>query len=593
MKNDAFRLIFLAVACMCLFVFTDDSRAQNFNPPFPRIGVLYFYEVNIPQEIWKYHDLIVTRFWYPEIARKIKNKFPDKPVIAANNIIDGNVINPPDAWLIPTLDGSCIEGWHPDKHPGDCLYDGTDFCPLVNGVRWNEYVSRYLADKTDWSVFDGVFWDSWAGGLSWQPNYDKVDFDRNGVADNKQRPGLADEYWRKGNELIVQKLRQFIPPGKIVMAHEAGMDEYTFLNGIGFEGWTGHSWQWHFESMILPYANKAVAPRVNFIEGQGEPESFQRMRFGLTTACLADAYYGLDDGGFAHRYTYIFDEYLADLGYPTSPPTQIKPGVWVRYFDHGVVITNGSGRSQTVASSELNGGPYYRFLGGQVPSVNNGQPFTSVNLAGSGAGGNEGNQTGDGIILFKKPTTLVAEIIVDNVLRNMTSPGSSPANLIGGWTQQDQGNVGNTNAYALNYGWDEFGAPYAYTNAGNGENQAVYTPTIGVAGEYEVFEWHPFHGNSDAQAQEASDVPYTLVHRDGSTSGTIDQSRNQGRWNSLGRFHFNAGTSGKVIITNKVARGVVIADAIKFVNLSSSGHISSGSDTTPPNPPTGVQVKNP
>ncbi len=32
---------------------TTPSGEVNFNPPFPRIGVLYFYEINLPQEIWK------------------------------------------------------------------------------------------------------------------------------------------------------------------------------------------------------------------------------------------------------------------------------------------------------------------------------------------------------------------------------------------------------------------------------------------------------------------------------------------------------------------------------------------------------------
>ncbi|RME01227.1 MAG: hypothetical protein D6814_01905, partial [Calditrichaeota bacterium] len=113
-------------------------RAQNYNPPFPRIGVIYFYEANIPQEIWQYHDLIIVRLWYPEIARKIKQKYPQKIVLATNNVIDGTAINPPDDWLVPTLDGSCIKGWH-QSHPGDCLYDGTDFCPQVNGQRWNDF----------------------------------------------------------------------------------------------------------------------------------------------------------------------------------------------------------------------------------------------------------------------------------------------------------------------------------------------------------------------------------------------------------------------------------------------------------------------
>lgn len=134
---------------LCLFAKVNSSSAQDFNPPFPRIGVIYFYEANIPEEIWRYHDLIVTRFWYPEIARRIKQAYPNKLVIACNNVIDGNTLQPPDAWLVPMLNNSCLKGRHDNAHPGDCLYDGTDRCPLVNGERWNMYLARKLFEKTD------------------------------------------------------------------------------------------------------------------------------------------------------------------------------------------------------------------------------------------------------------------------------------------------------------------------------------------------------------------------------------------------------------------------------------------------------------
>ena len=35
-------------------------------------------------------------------------------------------------------------------------------------------------------------------------------------------------------------------------------------------------------------------------------------------------------------------EFNAELGYPTGPPQAIRPGVYVRYFDNGAVIANGS-----------------------------------------------------------------------------------------------------------------------------------------------------------------------------------------------------------------------------------------------------------
>ena len=543
------------------------QRVDRFNPPFPRIGVLYFYTVNIPEEIWKGKDLIVTRYWYPEIAQRVRAVYPDKLILAANNVIDGNVINPPDEWLIPTLDGSCIHGWHAGQHPGDCLYDGTDLAPLVGGARWNQYLPDWLSARTDWSLFDGTFWDSWASAI-WSPNADKVDYNRNNIADNVEGPGLANQFWLQGNERIVQNLRLATLAGKVVVGHEAGVEETSYLNGTGFEFWRGYHWQWFFENALLEYATKTVEPRVNFLEGQGEPEDFARTRLGVATASLADAYFYMEQIGSLHQFDYHYDEFQADLGYPLGPPEQIRPGVWARYFDQGAVIANGSGAPQIVSAAELSGGPYYRFRGGQAPSFNNGEPFSSVELAGSGAPDHLDRQTGDGILLYRQPTTLVADILVDNVARNMTSPGSDPVRYEGPWAQQDMGQVPDTLGYALGYGWDEFGSPYAYTASDDPATTAIYTPTIGLPGRYEIFEWHPdLHADKNAAA--CRDVRATVRHADGSTQLTMNQSTNTARWNSLGIYRLDAGKLGAVQLApgRDPSSCLTVSDAMKFVYI--------------------------
>jgi hypothetical protein len=207
------------------------ASEPTFNPPFPRVGVLYFYEINVPEQIWKHKDLVATRYWYPEIARRFKAKYPDRIVLGANNIIDGVGIfatgdHPgEDAWLIPLVGGTtstvgsayCVGGWHKDRHPGNCLYDATDWAPRLSqfgGKRWNEYLPFWLSNNTDWSAFDGVFWDSWPGGI--YLNADVVDYDRNGQADGA---ALATSRLLEGNRLIVEKLRQVMPAGKVVIAH--------------------------------------------------------------------------------------------------------------------------------------------------------------------------------------------------------------------------------------------------------------------------------------------------------------------------------------------------------------------------------------
>ncbi|MFQ5630798.1 MAG: hypothetical protein ACE5I1_18660, partial [bacterium] len=124
---------------------------------------------------------------------------------------------------------------------------------------------------------------------------------------------------------------------------------------------------------------------------------------------------------------------------------------------------------------------------------------------------------------------------------------------------------------------------------GNGENTAVYTPTIRVPGYYEIFEWHGYKGGSPGAEKEATNVPYTIFSSDGDTVVYVDQSKNPGSWNTFGRYFFQAGRNGNVKISNK-ANGVVLADAISFVYRGSDPSKESTVDRTPPSAPAGVNV---
>ena len=67
----------------------------------------------------------------------------------------------------------------------------------------------------------------------------------------------------------------------------------------------------------------------------------------------------------------------------------------------------------------------------------------------------------------------------------------------------------------------------------------------------------------------------------------VNQKRNQGQWNELGTFFFNAGTSGNVTISAEGSEGVVIADAIRFEYMG-----STSLDDIPPNSVRNLAVNN-
>jgi hypothetical protein len=100
-----------------------------------------------------------------------------------------------------------------------------------------------------------------------------------------------------------------------------------------------------------------------------------------------------------------------------------------------------------------------------------------------------------------------------------------------------------------------FGADFAYAD---GAGDFRFTPVLPKAGRYTVYlRW-------TASGNRASDVPVDIVHRDGTTTRTVDQRADGGQWVSLGVFRFAAGTSGRVLIRTDHADGLVIADAVRF-----------------------------
>ena len=212
-------------------------------------------------------------------------------------------------------------------------------------------------------------------------------------------------------------------------------------------------------------------------------------------------------------------------------------------------------------------GPYWRFLGGQDPSHNNGQAFSNIMLDGHSF---SDQSVGDGILLVRSPMTIVSDITIDN-LNNYTSPASKGAAIepASSWTvSSDQGNAWSHRQAA----WHDL---YSYSTTKTSGATIEFRPTIGIGGNYEIFEWHPDLSGA------CSNVP-TEIYINGSRQSTtsIDQSKNGGLWNSLGVFNLQDGESSFVKMTSP-GGCTAIADAVNFVYQDGS---------TPQDPPTFVDV---
>ncbi|GIW78200.1 MAG: hypothetical protein KatS3mg105_0007 [Gemmatales bacterium] len=99
-------------------------------------------------------------------------------------------------------------------------------------------------------------------------------------------------------------------------------------------------------------------------------------------------------------------------------------------------------------------------------------------------------------------------------------------------------------------------------NADKGQKTVTFVPAFKKAGRYEVrLAYTP-------GANRATNVPVTILHRDGETNRKVNQRHVppiDGRFVSLGTYHFDENDQWYVLISNEGTDGYVIVDAVQFL----------------------------
>lgn len=535
-------------------------------------------------------------------------------LVGENDWITYTTVDSNTFYGIPTSGYWALDYAHP---PGDSIkfanrmsgfgmiHNLTPYAPLADGKETWRWFIDYRFARQDFSLFDGIFYDAFRvrfwlddferqGGAGIDLNYNRIsDFDEHGY----ELAGLqwVNTQWQGGVEKMLQyehdQFAALHPAGKpsiITVNTGAAEDNYAMdvCEGMLWEGFMRFATDWQTTMNVNRQWDQRMQQRgmTNFtmiIDYEKEGRAtygknvFNRMRYGLTTALLSGCFYGRTFGDY-YYITYYHDEFDTDLGYPTSEPQELPSGAWVRFFTKGAAICNPTGQPITVDAGELTSmtgydGPYYRFRGGQDPDFNNGQLFTSVDLYGETRSRPKDNQ-GDGILLFKDSVTVVADIWIGNTFNNDTSPGNEPVELAGDWVEVtdwsddrihpwgignpcfSQWNQEYTNGSAINDG-----IGYAYAPGGDGSSTATFRPNIGVAGYYEIAEWHGIL-NSPGQYETPAEL---WVDGQRKMYLSIDQKNNRGRWNRLAVAWLPKGNTSFLRINNK-APSYVLADAVRF-----------------------------
>jgi len=212
--------------------------------------------------------------------------------------------------------------------------------------------------------------------------------------------------------------------------------------------------------------------------------------------------------------------------------------------------------SYNVKCSTNSGGPYFTLASGVTGNsytnsgLINGQAYYYV-VSGVNAGGIESSNSS------QVGGTLTTALIIDNA-------DASGVVIAGNWSASTSA----PGYYGINYLQDG--------NAGGGLS-VTFTPTIVASGYYDVYAWWTAGGN------RATDVPIDVNNAQGTTTMAVNQQSNGSMWFYLGRFQFNAGANGNVIIRDDGANGYVVADAVQFVPVNrpqlAAGMISGPSGT--------------
>ncbi|MCX7598268.1 MAG: putative glycoside hydrolase [Armatimonadetes bacterium] len=244
-----------------------------------------------------------------------------------------------DEWFLRRPSGEKINWWAGQVYVPNIFIDE---CLDALVAQTEQAYGPLLADGT----LDGVFYDSVVGWVTW---LGEVDTDRDGQAD------VADEVnprWRARQNLFFDRLRERWPR-ILILANDVDAGHRPHVNGRLFEGaplldrlvdgalhpqaairtlneWMTKSHQPGITLAIMTHPLGWQGWRVGRgaqVTTRAEVErvrrDFSRMRLGLLTALMTDAYYSYDFGTVWYGLPWWYAEYDAPLGRPLGPAKEV------------------------------------------------------------------------------------------------------------------------------------------------------------------------------------------------------------------------------------------------------------------------------
>ncbi len=319
-------------------------------PGFPRIANLWGYgptAVAAEYERLARYDLLVMGGGPPEtwrvFARELRRRNPEILLFGTAPLT--NIAAPADTpwmrdeWYLCRPDGGKVNWWAglvyvPNLRSDDCL------------TALLEQTEKGYGDLLRDGSADGVLYDSVVGRASWLGD---VDTDRDGIAD---KAAEVDPLWLQRQNLFFDRFRERWPQ-RLILANDVDGGHAAHLHGRLLEGGVlldrmlnGDSSAKDAIQTLSTWMSTTRQPGVTFalmthpvgwqgwrvgkgnqVTTPGEVErvrrDFARMRTGLCTTLMTDAYYAYDLGTVWYGLPFWYAEYDAPLGEALGPAQAI------------------------------------------------------------------------------------------------------------------------------------------------------------------------------------------------------------------------------------------------------------------------------
>lgn len=316
---------------------------------FPRIANLWGTSASATDyDRWARYDLIVLGSGSPAECRRFHREMnarnPSALHLATAPLMNlGAPETTPwmrDEWFVRRPNGEHVRWWAESIYTPNLLMAGV-LEALV------DQTADVCGDALSEGTLDGVFYDSVVGRATWLGD---VDLNGDGVAD---RPDDVDPQWHEAQCDFFKRIRDRWP-GVLILANDVDYGHAPVVNGRLFEGAplldrvaNGSMGPLEAIRTLERWMQESVQPGITFgimthpvgwqgwrvgrgdrVTTAGELDriarDFRRMRLGLLTTLMTDAYYAYDVGTVWYGAPFWYAEYNAPLGMPLGPYREMQ-----------------------------------------------------------------------------------------------------------------------------------------------------------------------------------------------------------------------------------------------------------------------------